>query len=361
MAELGVVPHGALLIRNGIIREAGPTRRVENLAEARNAVEIDASGRVVMPVFVNPDAAVVSAASPDDVGPDSLSRMSNRRIRARAFERSAEYARYGCVTAGAHTRCAADLRNIRRLLRAHHQVQRTPMRIVSVFSPLAAPELVEEIASAWLPAVMTQKLATIVELTAGGPGRVPDMTGLRKLVAAAAGCGYAVRLRSPWRLESAHLELALASGALAVVAPMDSLRGFSCRLTDAGTIRVLPVSDESGGGASRAIRAGIRNGAAIALSPGCGATVNMQHVLCLGVERFGLTPEEAITATTWNASCSLRLSNMTGSLEPGKAADLLVMEAGDYRELAHAGHADASLVMREGRIVYRRRSSLSPD
>jgi imidazolonepropionase len=356
MAELGIVAKGALLIRNGIIQEGGSTRRVENLAEARNAREIDATGRIVMPAFVDADVALVSEAPPDESGPDSLHLTSNRKVLRKAAERSEELARYGCVTAGGHTRCASDLRNITRLLRVHRMMQRRPVRIHSILSPMATPESAEQIISKWLPLVMSRKLASVAELTVSGPGRMPDIGALRRMVAAAAGCGYAIRLRSPWRLEPVHLELALEAGAIAVVAPVDALCGFPWRLTEAGTIRVIPAADHAPGGAPRAIRAAIGNGAAVALSSS-GTTINMQHVLYSGVGQFALTPEEAITATTWNAACSLRLSNVTGSLEPGKAADLLVMDVGDYREMAHhAGHADASLVMRDGRIVYRRES-----
>ena len=51
--ELEVIPDGALLLRNGVIEEVGPSRRVENLASARGAFEINATGRVVMPGFVD--------------------------------------------------------------------------------------------------------------------------------------------------------------------------------------------------------------------------------------------------------------------------------------------------------------------
>ena len=81
----------------------------------------------------------------------------------------------------------------------------------------------------------------------------------------------------------------------------------------------------------------------------------MQHLLHLGVYRLGLNPAEAIVATTYNAACSLRISHVTGSLEPGKSADLVIMDVPDYRELARrAGHQDLSLTMRAGRVVYRR-------
>ncbi len=59
--ELSVIPDGALLIRNGIIEEVGPSRRVENLAGARDAVEINAAGRVVMPGFVDSHTHLVFA------------------------------------------------------------------------------------------------------------------------------------------------------------------------------------------------------------------------------------------------------------------------------------------------------------
>src|SRR4051812_17197336 len=53
LREINVISDGAILIRGGILTEVGPSRRVENLAEARNAIEINAAGRVVMPGFVD--------------------------------------------------------------------------------------------------------------------------------------------------------------------------------------------------------------------------------------------------------------------------------------------------------------------
>jgi imidazolonepropionase len=53
MQELGLIPDGAVLIRAGNIVSLGPSRRVENLSMARQAREIDATGRVVAPGFVD--------------------------------------------------------------------------------------------------------------------------------------------------------------------------------------------------------------------------------------------------------------------------------------------------------------------
>jgi len=281
--------------------------------------------------------------------------MSRRRMLANAAARSDAYTRYGCLTAGAHTRAATDLKSVGRLLRTNRVIERRHMRICPIFSPPVTPDADDQIISKWLPAVMNRKLASIVELTVGGPGLVSDSATLRKLAAAAAGFGYAIRLRSAWRAEPAHLELALEVGAVAVTAPMDSLTCFALRLTEAGTIRVVPVSPGHCAGSRRAMRTAMDHGASVALSSGDPAMLNLQHVLCVGVERFGLTPAEAIVATTWNAACSLRLASAIGSLEPGKSADLLVMDVDDYRELAgRAGNGDTGLVMREGQILHRR-------
>src|SRR3984885_10647264 len=53
LRNLGIIQDGAVLIADGLIVEVGPSRRLENLALARGAVEIDASGCVVMPGFVD--------------------------------------------------------------------------------------------------------------------------------------------------------------------------------------------------------------------------------------------------------------------------------------------------------------------
>jgi imidazolonepropionase len=397
MTELNIVPKGALLIHNGIVMDVGPASRVENLAGARHAREIDATGRVVMPAFVDADVALVApvAAGENRGDAGAFRLMSRKRVLARATAISAECARYGCLTIGAQTRCATDLRNVGKLLRVHQALQLKPARIRSIFSPQFPPDgangatgvktpaqMLETLTSKWLPTVKSKKLASVVELTVAGIEPGPDISGfdisgfdisgfdismLRAAAVVAAGLGYAIRLRSPCRLEPVHLQLALSAGAIGIVAPMDTLRAFVGPLSAVGCIRVIPASEgfDDAENAAAAIRGAIGEGAAIALTssyrPRGASSLNMQYLLYLAVHKLGLTPEEAIVATTWNPACSLRLSHVTGSLEPGKRADLLVMEVPDYRELARrAGHLDVSLAMCEGRIVARS-PSLSVD
>ena len=106
-------------------------------------------------------------------------------------------------------------------------------------------------------------------------------------------------------------------------------------------------------------REAIADGVPIALASGYAhegaASLNPQFVLYMACQNLGMNAEEAIVAATYNAACSLRLSHVTGSLVPGKSADMCLMDVDNYHELARrAGHHDVAMVIRAGRIVYRR-------
>lgn len=63
--------------------------------------------------------------------------------------------------------------------------------------------------------------------------------------------------------------------------------------------------------------------------------------------------EEAITACTIHAACAIGFGDTAGSLEPGKRADLVLLDAEDIRDMVkHRGGNLVSLVMREGEIVH---------
>ena len=81
----------------------------------------------------------------------------------------------------------------------------------------------------------------------------------------------------------------------------------------------------------------------------------MQMALALAVFRFGLSPEEAICAATINAAHALGCAHLTGSIEYGKQADILVMNASDYRELPRQyGINHVEMAIRQGTVVINR-------
>ena len=63
---------------------------------------------------------------------------------------------------------------------------------------------------------------------------------------------------------------------------------------------------------------------------------------------------QAISAATINGAHALGCGERVGSLEPGKCADLLVLNAGHYRDLQHSlGTNLVHLTMKRGRFIYK--------
>ncbi len=358
MRDLQIVDDGALLIHNGVIEECGAAQRVENLRSARGAREIDAFGKVVMPAFVDPDAALVFspprvARVADDLPETPLRKISKRRLEAAVKDNVAAWARHGVLTVGAHTGHARDLRETTKVLRLHRNLQERHLRVRSIFSPRASPEiatLLEE----WLPAIRQRNLAPILELSLDEPYAADE------IAAAAASLGYSLRLRSTSPLEQAACAIAATAGAVAIIAPPPRSTEHAARLIETNCVHILPLLDMAMRNAERGMPARdyLDRGAALALAscyrPRTLSSFNPQYLLYLA-EQAGFMPAEAISAATWNAACSLRISNAAGSLEPGKAADVLIMDVPDYRELARRpGHSDVQFAFRAGHAVYRR-------
>lgn len=90
-------------------------------------------------------------------------------------------------------------------------------------------------------------------------------------------------------------------------------------------------------------------------NPGTCLTESLAAVAAHACLDSGLTVEETLTALTLNAAASLGLADRIGSLEPGKAADVVVLDAPDDRHLVyHWGVNLVSTVVRGGRVVKQR-------
>ena len=82
--------------------------------------------------------------------------------------------------------------------------------------------------------------------------------------------------------------------------------------------------------------------------------LSMQAVVALACLRMGLTAAEAISAATINGAHALGCADRVGSLEPGKSADLLLLDVSDYRELARQFGANlVRLTMKRGKPIYK--------
>ena len=106
----------------------------------------------------------------------------------------------------------------------------------------------------------------------------------------------------------------------------------------------------------RAVHAGVT----IAAGTDAGSTFVDHGLVALELEaltRFGLSPLEAIAAGTRNAARVIGLDDEIGTVDVGKAADLLVVDGDPTERIANL--RNVGLVVRSGRVVHSRWSDVA--
>jgi len=92
--------------------EVGPTRRLENLAEARDATEIKAVGRVVMPGLVDSHTPLafpaVGMSDDHNLAARAMHSLTAHRLEFRARAYLEAMARHGTTTVEVKTGCGPD-------------------------------------------------------------------------------------------------------------------------------------------------------------------------------------------------------------------------------------------------------------
>src|SRR3989344_3921596 len=87
-------------------------------------------------------------------------------------------------------------------------------------------------------------------------------------------------------------------------------------------------------------------------NPGSSPVYSMQFVMQLASRMYGMTPEEVINASTINAAYAIGRHNIVGSIEKGKQADLLILDAPNYNCVPYwIGVNCAETVIKKGRVV----------
>lgn len=101
----------------------------------------------------------------------------------------------------------------------------------------------------------------------------------------------------------------------------------------------------------------VKNGAIVALgtdlNPGTSPISSLPLAMALGCRLYGLSPLEAVVATTVNAAYVLGLEDEVGRLEPGLRGDFVVVEAPSYEHLVYRPDGDHIIaVICNGRPAY---------
>ncbi len=104
--------------------------------------------------------------------------------------------------------------------------------------------------------------------------------------------------------------------------------------------------------ARKLIDSGVPVAIASDFNPGSCMSFSMPLMMTIACTHMGMTPEEAISATTINGAAALGLSAEYGSIEVGKRADIILYDIPNYRYLVyHFGVNHASMIIKHGTIL----------
>ncbi len=108
------------------------------------------------------------------------------------------------------------------------------------------------------------------------------------------------------------------------------------------------------------IEKGVAVSLATDLNPGSSMTESLPLMMTMGCTLYRMTPKEVIQATTIHAAKSVGREKAIGSLEPGKGADVLILDIPNYKYLPyHFGVDHVEYVIKAGKIAFKKPQTIS--
>lgn len=389
MRALTVYERAVIAIKEGRFAYVGPERDLP--ADLTITHDVDARGATAIPGFVDSHTHIPFAGFRES--------EFNRRLQGETYEqiaasgggiastvhatrkaseeqlveniltRAAMMARYGTTTAEAKSGYGLTKESELKQLRAIRSAsERSPVRLVPTC--LAAHEFPPEsrgsdaarhgylstILGEILPAVAEEKLAVFCD--AFVERDVFTRQQGESVLRAGAALGMIPRLHADELSDTDGAALAAEVGAASADHLMQvSERGIDALAKSDTVANLLPATSFFLMSERYApARELVEKGAIVSLStdcnPGTSMTESMQTVIQLATLRMKLTVEESLTAATLNGAYSLRLAAETGSIEVGKRADFVLLDAPSYLHLVyHFGVNLVTAVYRDGALV----------
>jgi len=356
-----------VLIRDGQIVEVGPTRRLENLAAARTAAEINAAGRVVLPGFVDCHTHLVfpPAGVPNDQ--DRAARVVRSSTARRLVFRARAYleamARHGTTTVEVKTGCGPDESAEAKVLRVLSSLRTNPVDVVPSFLfrlPASlngsAGTAAEFVMTELLPKIRRRKVAQFADVAWDNDPNLAQY--FDRFLSTAREMGFRCKIHADHQDPQRAIETALRHRVVSIDHLEHATEAVAAALAGAGVIATLLPCAAFRHGRAAPARALIDAGVAVALAsnfnPHHTPTLNMQGVVTMACWRLGMSVAEALNAATYNGAHALGCADRVGSIEPGKSADLVLLNTSDYRDLAaNIGTNLVHLTMKRGKVIYR--------
>jgi imidazolonepropionase len=354
MNHLGIIEDGSVLIRNSEIAAVGPTRRLENLKEARDAAVIPATGRVVLPGFVDPalHLMVGGATRPTKNRPIGRIVQEAAVVLRSALQHGTTRAEIK-VAGSTPTEELRFLRQTKRLDANGNDLVHTWIVNAGAIEILETSIQVREAAFGWMRKRVKNGFIEVV-------GTADSAEAAQSLAMAALKRNIVCKLH--WQDRTSQvLSSLLSRGLFHAVSGLELLEMEHIPdLAALGTMFVCTAGNHMWNRQDHgSIRSLLDAGGALAIAsgydPAASPVFNMQMAIAQAVLQMKLTTEEAITASTINAAHAIGFGSKTGSLEFKKEADLLLLNLSDYRELPRQfGINHVGMVIRSGSVVFNR-------
>lgn len=402
MRDLGLVEDGAVAMADGRIVAVGPSAWVRAQVTARE--ELDAGGRVALPGFVDAHTHLVFADDRADEFEQRLAGATYQQImaagggimatvratRAASVDQLVAESRarldrmlaHGTTTAEVKTgyglTTADELKMLEAIARldAEHPVDLVPTFLGAHAVPAEyrgrADEYVDLVLEDMLPKVVGDR-----GLEIGDSSSLVTRHSLpfcdvfcdegaftleqsRRILARAKELGFPLKIHADEFAALGGTALAVALGAVSAdhlaVTPDEEL----ALLAGSNTMPVLLPGTTFGLGSTHYAdarkmmdRFELPVALATDLNPGTCWCESLPFIIALACRYLRMTPAEAIVAATLNAAHAVGRGNRVGSLEMGKSADLVLLDARDYRHLAYRfGVNPVALVIKAGRVAW---------
>ena len=379
-----------VLCREGKIAFVGsPESREQELGTLPDTPRLDANGGTLVPGFIDPHTHLPWAGSREEEFAMRLAGKTYMEIAAagggilstvrstrEASEESLIYGvdrrlrlmlRHGTTTAEAKSGYGLNLADEIKQLQAirdcsaSQAVELVPTLLAAHETPPEYREnrqgYVDLVCNEIIPAVGEAELANFCDVFCEEGVFSADES--RQVLQAGQAHGLAPRLHADEFVDSGGAELGAELGALSAdhliaVSPA----GIEAMARSGVTAVLLPgtsffLMKHTYAPARRLVEAGVPVAIATDCNPGSSNTESMPMIFVLAVFELGLTIEEALTAATLNAAACLGLGHRIGSIEVGKDADLVVLDAPNLLHLAyHYGINPVTTVIKAGEIVH---------
>ncbi|MBX5326308.1 MAG: imidazolonepropionase [Candidatus Bathyarchaeia archaeon] len=368
MTNLEAIRHGGLAVDHGKIVAIGKTQKIRSRFEGKQV--IDASGKLVMPGFVDPHTHLVFAGSRDKEfelrikGASYLEILKKgggilqtvRETRKASLGQLVETCEktldtmltHGTTTVEAKSGYGLCLKGEMKILEAIKRLNRQhPVSVVPTFMGAhavpqeyegRAEDYVELVSDEMIPKIAEKKLAKFCDVFC--EKGVFNLEQSRKILQSGKKHGLAPKIHADELSRLGGTELAAEVGAISVEHMIFSSEDGLKALAKHGIIAVLlPAASFSlmmnrYAEARKMIDLGVPVALGTDYNPSCWVE-SMQIVIAFACRELKMSPAEAITAATINAAHAIGRAGEVGSLEAGKRADVLIVNAPNHNFLGY--------------------------